>query len=397
MLTRRRLLREAGWLGAVGAFMPGRLALGAAPTENRLAFLILRGGLDGLTAVPPYADPNYVSARPHIAVPRPGVEGGALDLNGYFGLHPSLAPLHPLYGDKQLLIVQAVTTSYRARSHFDGQNLLENGTDKPYGAVDGWLNRALARVNDGDRRLGLSVGHAVPLLMRGDQPVRTWAPSSLPSVDDDFMARLRYAYAEDTLLSAALRQGSKSQADAAGVMDGMPLQRGPRGQYKLLAEAAGRLLAEPNGPRIAVLEAGGWDTHVNQANRLRNLLRDLTDGLTTFRAALGSAWGQTAVVVISEFGRTVAENGSRGTDHGVGGIALLLGGAVSGGRISGTWPGLAERNLYENRDVMPTSDYRGIFKAVLHDHIGIDMGFLEDTVFPRSRAAKPMDGIIKRG
>lgn len=395
MLTRRKVLQTAGTVALLGSVAPARVAFGAAPTENRLAIVILRGGLDGLHAVPPYGDPRYRTLRPSIAVPSPGQEDGALDLNGTFGLHPALAPLRKLYGQKQLLIVQAATTGYTQRSHFDGQNVLENGTNIPYGAQDGWLNRALLRLNDGDRRLGLSVGHSVPLVMRGDARVQTWAPTNLPQADDDFLTRLAYVYEGDSMLSDALREARQSQDIASGMMDRGAATRGPRDQYKVLSEAAGRLLASPDGPRIAVFEAGGWDTHFGQIFRLRQQLGELAAGLMTFKENLGPAWDKTAVIVLSEFGRTAAENGSRGTDHGVGGIALLLGGAVAGGRFIGDWPGLSERALYEGRDVQPTTDYRVLLKAMLRDQMGLDEAFIEDVVFPASRSVPAANGLFR--
>ena len=395
MLTRRKMLKTAGTATLLGSVAPARVAFGAAPTENRLAVVVLRGGLDGLHAVPPYGDRRYRSLRPTIAVPSPGEEDGALDLNGTFGLHPALAPLHKLYAQKQLLIVQAATTGYAQRSHFDGQNVLENGTNIPYGANDGWLNRALVALNDGDRRLGLSVGHTVPLMMRGDARVQTWSPTKLPQASDDFLARLAYIYEKDTMLSDALGEARQSQDVAKGMMDRRRSTGGPRGQYKALSEAAGRLLAAPNGPRIAVFEAGGWDTHFGQTFRLRQQLGELATGLATFQESLGPVWDYTAVIVLSEFGRTAAENGSRGTDHGVGGIALLLGGAVAGGRFAGDWPGLAERALYQGRDVQPTTDYRSLLKAMLRDRMGLNETFLEDTVFPGSRAAPAANGLFR--
>lgn len=399
MLTRRHILQGIGAAAFAGGLTLSRLAFGAAPTENRLAFVVLRGGLDGLDAMPPYGDRHYYQHRPKIAVPAPGKEGGALDLNGHFGLHPSLAPLMDLYRDGELLMIPAATTGYRERSHFDGQNVLENGTGKPSGVSDGWLNRALAKLNDGDHRMGLSVGHAIPLLMRGEASVRTWAPSRLPKADDDFMQRLAYIYKEDNLFSAALRQGRQSQDGAAGVMDGMTPQRGGgrRGQNKLLAEAAGRLLAEPNGPRVAVIEMGGWDTHAGQANRLRNLLANLAESLISFKEATGETWSKTSVIVVSEFGRTVAQNGTGGTDHGTGGIAMVLGGAVKGGKVGGDWPGLSDRALLDNRDVRPTTDYRSIFKAALIEQAGLGQGFIEDIVFPGSRNIQPLGGLFRTG
>ncbi|MDH3739532.1 MAG: DUF1501 domain-containing protein, partial [Alphaproteobacteria bacterium] len=299
MLTRRKMLKTAGTATLLGSVAPARVAFGAAPTENRLAVVVLRGGLDGLHAVPPYGDRRYRSLRPTIAVPSPGEEDGALDLNGTFGLHPALAPLHKLYAQKQLLIVQAATTGYAQRSHFDGQNVLENGTNIPYGANDGWLNRALVALNDGDRRLGLSVGHTVPLMMRGDARVQTWSPTKLPQASDDFLARLAYIYEKDTMLSDALGEARQSQDVAKGMMDRRRSTGGPRGQYKALSEAAGRLLAAPNGPRIAVFEAGGWDTHFGQTFRLRQQLGELATGLATFQESLGPVWDYTAVIVLS--------------------------------------------------------------------------------------------------
>ena len=395
MLTRRNVLKTAGTAALLGSVAPARVAFGSAPTENRLAIVILRGGLDGLHAVPPYGDPRYRALRPTIAVPPPGEEDGALDLNGTFGLHPALAPLQPLYKQKQLLIVQAATTGYAERSHFDGQNVLENGTNIPYGAQDGWLNRALLRLNDGDRRLGLSVGHSVPLVMRGDARVQTWAPTNLPQVDEDFLNRLAYVYEQDSMLADALREARQSQDMTSGMMERGKARGGPRGQYKALSKAAGQLLAAPDGPRIAVFEASGWDTHFGQIFRLRQQLGALAAGLMTFKDSLGPAWDKTAVIVLSEFGRTAAENGSRGTDHGVGGIALLLGGAVAGGRLAGDWPGLSERALYQGRDVQPTTDYRALLKAMLRERMGLDEAFIEDTVFPSSRAVPAMNGLFR--
>ncbi|MDA0241243.1 MAG: DUF1501 domain-containing protein [Proteobacteria bacterium] len=399
MLTRRHILQAMGAAMIVGGTNPVRLAFGAAPTENRLAFAILRGGLDGLHALPPHGDRQYYSHRPAIAVPAPGKESGALDLDGYFGLHPSLAPLMDLYRDKQLLMIPAATTSYRQRSHFDGQNVLENGMGKPSGGSDGWLNRALAKLNDGDRRMGLSVGHAIPLLMRGEASVQTWAPSRLPKAGDDFMQRLAYAYQGDDLFSMALRQGRESQQGMPDAMADMSSQQpgGRRQQTKLLAESAGRLLSEPTGPRIAVLEIGGWDTHAGQVNRLQNLLGELSESLIAFKGALGPAWESTTVIVVSEFGRTVAQNGTNGTDHGTGGIAMLLGGAVRGGRIGGDWPGLSDRALLDNRDVRPTTDYRGIFKAALIEQAGLSEGYIEEVVFPGSRGVRPINGLFRTG
>lgn len=397
MIGRRDVLKGFG-AAASSAVIPLRLSLASAPGEKRLVVVVLRGGLDGLAAVPPHGDPLYFERRPTIAVPAPGGDDGALDLDGYFGLHPALAPLLPLYEARELVVVEAATTGYRQRSHFDGQNLLENGLDVPSGSRDGWLNRALAVLQDGDRLLGLSIGHTVPLLLRGEVRVRTWAPSVLPHADPDFLERLAYTYRGDPLFRAALAEGRASEAATAGLMAGQGERpRGLRQPFAATTGAAGALLAEPGGARIAVLEAGGWDTHFNQANRLASALADLAEGLVALQGSLGGAWAETVVAVVSEFGRTVAENGSRGTDHGVGGIALLLGGAVAGGRVAGRWPGLSDGALYEGRDLMPTSDYRSVFKGLLADHLGVAEAALEERIFPDSRGAAPMPGLVRSG
>lgn len=393
LLDRRLFLKLSGIAGLAGT--QPRLAFAAAPTENRLVFVILRGGLDGLHAVPPYADPMYHRLRPNLAVPRPGQAGGALDLDGGFGLHPGLAPLHDLYRRGELLVVPAATTRYRDRSHFDGQNMLEGGAGMPFGARDGWLNRAIASLDQDERRLGLALGPAVPLLLQGDAPVRTWAESPLPKTDADFLDRLAFTYRNDPLFMRTL-------ADAQESREGMPEmaggggRRAPRGrEFEAAAQVAAQLLAQPTGPRIAVMESRGWDTHFGQQWRLAGLLDQLAAGILALRDGLGAHWRDTAVMVVSEFGRTAAENGSRGTDHGVGGIALLVGGAVNGGRVTGRWPGLGANAQHEGRDVVPTTDYESLFKATLIDRLGIAPGLVEDRVFPDSRTSAPTQGLFR--
>jgi len=236
----------------------------------------------------------------------------------------------------------------------------------------------------------------VPLILKGEAEVRTWAPSHLPAASGDFLDRLDALYRGDKLFFEALAEARKS-AMAAGAMDqgaagGLV---NPRKALTTLANAAGSLLAQADGPRLAVFDAGGWDTHVAEANRLNVALGVLADGLMAIKQSLGPAWDQTAIAVVSEFGRTVAENGGRGTDHGTGGLALLMGGAVAGGRIAGDWPGLAERQLYEGRDLRATSDYRGLFKGLLRDHMGVAEAHLEDRVFPDSRKARPIEGLVR--
>lgn len=389
---RRQFLQAAG-ATAMTAFMQTSTAFARTPGDNRLVCIVLRGALDGLHALPPYADADYRSLRPLIAVPKPGEEKGAIDLNGYFGLHPGLAPLESLYAAKELLFIPATATRYRRRSHFDGQNMLENGSGKPFGARDGWLNRAIVGMNGGNRRLGLALGPSLPLLMQGPASVQTWAPSSLPKADGEFLHQLARVYAGDPLFASAL-------ADATGAIKpklsrNMMRGRTPRNQqFAVAAKAAAQLLARADGPRIAVMDMQGWDTHFGQDNRLTRLFGQLSEGIADLKLGLGDAWAKTAILVVSEFGRTAAENGNRGTDHGTGGLAMIAGGAVKGGRIAGRWPGLSAKNLYEGRDVRPMNDFESIFKAALIGHMGLRENFVEDKVFPGSRNTKMMEGLF---
>jgi uncharacterized protein (DUF1501 family) len=388
MLERRSFLTGAAALAALAST---RAAFAAAPTDRRFVLILLRGALDGLHALPPHGDRDYRRLRPTLALSPDAV----LDLDGYFGLHPALGDLVPLYRAGELLLVPAAATSYRDRSHFDGQNMLENGSGKPCGAQDGWLNRAIVGLNGGDHRLGLALGPSVPLILQGPARVRSWSDSGLPAADEDFLARMTVAYQNDPLFAAALRdaRGGATPAVAMGDMAG---EARPAQVYLKAARAAADLLARPDGPRVAVLESQGWDTHFAQERRLKELLGELSRGLLELKSGLGEAWRETVVIVVSEFGRTAAENGSRGTDHGTGGFALLAGGAVAGGRIVGDWPGLSERALYEGRDVLAANAYERLFKAVLVGHLGLDPGFVEDRVFPASRAQSPMDGLLRQ-
>ncbi|MGE4011129.1 MAG: DUF1501 domain-containing protein, partial [Alphaproteobacteria bacterium] len=337
---------------------------------------------------------------------RPGAADGALDLDGYFGLHPALKTLHTLYREKRLAIVPAFGGLDRSRSHFDAQDVLENGTPIPHGSPDGWLNRALAQMTGRGERLGLAVGSGVPLVLRGGVAVRSWEPTALPSADAAFLDRLEALYKHDPTFARTMRE-ARASAKVASAALGVPEQRGlnndmarraPGNQaYRLLAEATGKLLADPNGPRIAVLEANGWDTHVNQPGVLGGLLPQLDAGMAAFRTALGAAWTKTLVVVVTEFGRTARENGGRGTDHGTASTAFLAGGAVNGGRIVGNWPGLADTQLFEARDLKATVEPRRLFKGILREHLGIADTALEDRIFPNSRAQTPLGGLVRRG
>lgn len=390
-----RLSRRGALLGLAGAVAFGRnaLAVGAAPTEQRLVVVILRGALDGLAAVPAYGEAALAGLRGELAGPGPGAEGGLLDLGGFFGLHPALAGLHGMYQAGEAAIVHAVAGSWRNRSHFEAQDYMEFGAEARLGS--GWLNRVAgalaAPMARGGSELALAVGSLMPVLLRGPAPVGNWLPQSFQTPQADLYARIAALHAGDPLTGPAIAAGLRERGFSAATLAGAA-EPPNRFGFPALAAAAGRLLAAADGPRLAALEIGGWDTHANQAARLAGPLRQLDAGMVALKAGLGPAWRRSVVLVMTEFGRTVRINGTRGTDHGTGTVAFVLGGAVAGGRVRGTWPGLGA--LFEGRDLVPTTDLRSIAKGVLGPHLGLSAAALAQ-VFPDSAAAAAMTGLVR--
>jgi uncharacterized protein (DUF1501 family) len=392
--TRRDALKSLGALAALGAF-PGLALAQGAPGSKRLVFVFLRGGLDGLSAVPAYGDPDFVRRRGELAIAPPGEANGALKLDHTFGLHPLLGEMHGLYLAGELAVFQAVATPYRERSHFDAQNLLENGTTRPYGRDAGWLNVALAEVQARGTP-GVALGASVPLVLRGSAPVTSWSPSLMPAPEPDLLDRLARLYRDDPLLAKPFAAAVETQS----LME--TGERGMRGDGRgtpvlALVQAAGRFLVQPDGPRVAAIDFGGWDTHANQAGDMGPLARNLRlfdRAVAQLKVSLAPVWKDTAVIVVTEFGRTVAVNGSRGTDHGTGSAAFAFGGAVRGGRVIAEWPGLADRDLHEGRDLRPTRDLRSVFKAALAAQLGVGEAALETRVFPESRAVRAVEGVF---
>ena len=391
------ITRRAALLGLGSAVTLGRsaLALAAAPTDRRLVVVILRGALDGLAAVIPYGDPALAAQRGALLPPAPGQPGGMLDLGGFFALHPALTGMHALYAAGQLLPVHAVAGHIRTRSHFEAQDLMESGAGQRLNS--GWLNRAvLGMAKTPDSATPLSIGISAPLLLRGPAPVGAYAPQSFTPPQADLYARLVAMHSKDPVTGPALRQGLAERGFTATQLAGhMPdAPGGNRYAFATLAGTAGRLLAAANGPRIAAMELGGWDTHAGQAQRLNGPLKQLDDGLVALKNGLGDAWARTAVLVMTEFGRTVRPNGTNGTDHGTGTVAFVLGGAVAGGRVLANWPGLSDANLLEARDLQPTMDLRALAKGLLAAHLGLAQPALLQA-FPGSEAIPPAPGLLR--
>jgi uncharacterized protein (DUF1501 family) len=395
-VTRRGLLL-GGASFAAWAYLP-KFARAADGRDPRLVTIILRGALDGLATVAPVSDPDYAGLHGAIALTRDGPHA-AIDLDSFFALHPSMTQFARMYREKHASVVHAVATPYRERSHFDGQDVLESGFAGPGRVQSGWLNRALGALPRGERvTTGLAVGATAPLVLRGPAPTVGWAPVNLPQAADDTAMRLFDLYKHrDPALADALSQGLQLEKVAARGDDMRAKPRNGIGAMQLTARGVAKLMAEDDGPRIAALAFDGWDTHANEGGpvgQLAQRLSGLDAAFGEFESGLGAHWRDTVIVVATEFGRTAKINGTFGTDHGTGTVAFLAGGAVKGGRVIADWPGLKTANLYQARDLAPTTDLRAILKGVLHDHVGLSERVLAQAVFPDSAAVKPVQGLV---
>jgi uncharacterized protein (DUF1501 family) len=429
-LSRRGLIGGAASL-SLWACLP-RAARAAGGREPRLLTIVLRGGLDGMALAAPVGDPDLARLRGRFAVPATG-EGAGLPLDGFFVLNSAMPHLHGLYRRGEALIVHAVATPYRERSHFDAQDVLESGLPGVGRVETGWLNRALEGLATDGRadprglsqgaQKGLALGAVVPLVMRGPAPVLSWIPQIYGTpLRESTIARLMDLYAQtDPGLAKAFSEGialDKVALADAGVISG----KAPRSQASLAsgqasglttgqgqpqpaamrefvetAQAAARFLGSADGPRVGVLSYNGWDTHANEGavrGVLANRLAGLDQAIRAFAEGVGPAWKDTVVVIVTEFGRTARINGTEGTDHGTATVALLIGGGVKGGRVLADWPGLAEKALHQGRDLRPTLDLRSVLKGVLHDHLGLTGIALDDRVFPGSAAVPASRGLL---
>lgn len=397
-LSRRKLLQGASLLAAY-TMMPGiKVSLAAAPVEERFIFVILRGAMDGLAAIPPYGDRDYRDARGGLALPA----SSYTQLDDFFAAHNSLANFAQSFQSGEAAVIHAVSTSYRERSHFDAQNMLECGAASPHGMRDGWMNRALSLYGARKTSLGLAVGQTIPLALQGNVPVGTWAPSADGLPPETLLLSLEKLYRKDPLFHTALAQAVDVHGIADEAAGGMGAIKGRKGlqnkeAVKKTVAAVGKILSDASGPRIATIEIGGWDTHAQQGTergQLANLLAALDAGLGTLKSSLGPHWDKTVILAATEFGRTVAQNGTNGSDHGTASCAFLVGGRVHGGKVYGQWPGLSKREQFEGRDLRPTTDLRQVTKAILRDHLGIDDGSIDSRVFPDSDDARAIDGLI---
>jgi uncharacterized protein (DUF1501 family) len=405
--SRRELLLASGTLFA-WAYVP-KLAR-AEGRDPRFLTIVLRGALDGLATVAPVGDPDWVSLRGDNALTLDG-KTSALKLDDFFALNPAMPNLHRMFKANEAIVVHAAATPYRERSHFDGQDVLESGVEKPGVTYTGWLNRLLVGLAPGDRvssngGRAFAVGPVTPLVVRGPAPVLSWSPRrALPASDDTIMRLLDLYRHTDVNFARVLESRAKLTAIAPpGSMEQKPIGQisAPdlpqlRAYFSEAVGTAAKFLAQPDGPRVGALSLDGWDTHYNEGiatGWLAQLLGALDGALVAVQDSMGPAWRETVVALVTEFGRTARINGTDGTDHGTATVMLLVGGALKGGRVIADWPGLKAADLLENRDLKPTIDVRGVLKGLLKDHLRANDHTLAADVFPGSADVKPITGLV---
>lgn len=390
-MDRRRFLIGGAALGCSAAASPfvTPVAMAAAPWDARLVVIILRGAMDGMDVIQPYGDPALAALRPTLA------SGDALDLDGFYALHPAFEPMRPLWNAGEFGAVHAVSTPYRdKRSHFDGQDILEAGLpDLQRGGLrDGWLNRMLQVVPGLEPEIAFAIGREQMLVLSGDAPASRWSPDARLTISPNARALLNVVHHDDPLFRDAsddavaiaeqlTLEAELAEETVAMMSESQMMQAVSRGgeHVKIAEFAASRMRADT---RIASFSINGWDTHGSQRNGMRRGAKTLTDTILTLKAGLGPAWDKTAVLCLTEFGRTAHENGSGGTDHGTGGAMLFAGGALRGGQVIGDWPGLGDGDLYAGRDLLPTRDVRAYLAWVMRGLMGLDQAVLEQAIFP---------------
>ncbi len=378
-LDRRSILAGSLALGATGLVTP-RMAFARTTGSKNLLLVVLRGAADGLAMVAPTGDPDFARMR---SLALADYEG-ARESDSFFTIHPSFDQVGNAYAEGDALFVHAAATAYRERSHFDGQNMLETGSATPYAERDGWLNRLIGlmpKTGNGEPPKALAIAPTMPLALRGNSPASSYAPSALPSASSDFLDRVSRLYAEDAQLGGLWMQALETQAMAGD--DGLRNLR----DAKAAGELAASLMREEDGARIGMIEFGGWDSHANQRRVFARQASQLDTALGAYRSAMGLAWANTMVLVVTEFGRTVQFNGTGGTDHGTASAALVMGGAVRGGQVLSDWPGMSQDRLYQGRDLRPTIALESVLAGAAAEHFGLDPAVLMPILFPGRQAA----------
>ena len=380
-MDRRSFLRFST-LGSLALLASPLISFASANTDRRFIFIIQRGAADGLNTVIPYADPAYSRLRRALAIDMTQ----ATQLDSQFALHSSLSEMAKMFTTGQALFVHAVASPYRDRSHFDGQNILETGGIFPYQMKDGWMNRLLTLLPSTQSE-AIAFASSIPMALRGTMKVNSYAPSSLPQPPDDLFMHVGRLYADDRQLNNLWMSAMKANNmadDARGKQDPVSL-----------GKLAASFLSKSGGPRIAMIETGGWDTHTAQEGRLSRQLKSLDSLVEAIRDGLGPLWNKTTVMVATEFGRTAAANGTGGTDHGTGSVSMLLGGDLNGGHVISDWPGLNPGSLYEGRDLNPTMNLDALITSLMCERFNLDPDKAREVLFPEAKMGKLIEGLIK--
>jgi uncharacterized protein (DUF1501 family) len=384
MILSRRSMIAASATAFLSTSLGAKLAFAKAGTDKRFVFIIQRGAADGLGTLAPMGDPAFAAQRGSLA----DDFGQATKLDAMFALHPAMTNIAGLYGAKEALFFHAVASPYRDRSHFDGQNVLETGGTAAYSLKDGWLNRMLTLLPPAEAK-AIAVAATIPMALRGKVEVASYAPAALPNASDDLMARVTSLYQDDPQLHAAWEQATATRM-LTGDMSG------DNGRNAAATGAlAAKLLAPADGARIAMIETGGWDTHAQQRGRLAAQLKGLDGMIGALKTGLGPLWSDTMVLVATEFGRTVKVNGTGGTDHGTGSMAMLMGGAVAGGRVVSEWPGLGDDRLFEGRDLNPTTGLDSVIASSVAGHFGLAPPATSMALFPETKGGKFIGGLAR--
>ena len=394
LINRRSLMGMSAGLFA-WAHMPRLAHADDTPgAEPRLLIVLLRGGMDGLHVAPPLHDPDYAGLRRDIAF----VESKLLPLTSDFGLNPAMPKFKQMFDNGDASMVQAIAPPLRRRSHFEGMYNIEAGLPGvgPRNSTSGWLNRLLQQLPAGNvvKMDALQLG-PTPLILAGAAPVLSWTynPHFTDALNDPLLNLYQKA---DPRLATLLQSGlAVDRLALTGSTDATRADDKGISAVRVSFRAAARIMCKASGPRIAVLDTNGWDTHIGQTAILTNKLSDLDSALDDFRKEMGSAWANTAVVCVTEMGRTAEVNGNAGTDHGDASVAFLVGGAIKGGKVWGDWPGLANGSLTDGRSLRATTDMRTVFKGLLADHLGVPTSILDKSVFPDSKDAIAMKDLLK--
>jgi uncharacterized protein (DUF1501 family) len=414
-MDRRAFLQALSWGGTASlASTCSAWSLGSpsqAASTRRLIVVFMRGAVDGLSLVVPYNEPNYYRQRSTIAIGKPGSANGTVDLDGQFGLHPALAPLMPFWKEGSLAFVHAVGSPDPTRSHFDGQDNIESGTPGNKATQDGWLNRlegampATEEIRSSPTR-AVSIGSLLPRIFKGRNSVATiasGATAARPTVLDRPGVRKAFEalYGDDARMGSMFANYVAARSDVVAAIEQadpevMAANNGAASTYAFAADATrlGAFMRRDPRVQLGFLAVSGWDTHAGQgdasAGQLTNLLSPFARGMSALARSLGPVYADTTIAVISEFGRTVAQNGNAGTDHGYGNVMWLMGGPVAGGKVHGEWPGLDDAALHEGRDLAVVTDYRTVLAQICERHLGLSDADLSK-VFPNMpRQAKPI-------